>query len=285
LIISSIKEGLYKSWKLPEIILLYLVLNLGIALLSIVPYLQAFQTFFSRRVVTYLLNQHNIYTYYAEFYHYLNPVVDDAQKFFIFSGLLHFLVTVIFTGGVITYLSIDENVSWKRFFSASHRYIWRMTKLAIMWFISVFAVFVGGLAISRSLYLLLPSIFVENVYFYFYFTLLMILAVLIFFIFIIFDLGKVLLVQENSMSVFLVMKKSLIFFMQNLLELTSIYLIATFLIVLSVIIFWIIQHYITDTHVWGVLLGFLLLQIFIYLQFWLKFTRFGALVTFYEYID
>ena len=71
MIISSIKEALHKSWRRPEITLLYLVLNLSIALLSMVPYLNAFQTFFTGSLVTDILSRHNIYTYYAEFYHYL----------------------------------------------------------------------------------------------------------------------------------------------------------------------------------------------------------------------
>jgi hypothetical protein len=282
MIISSIKEGLYKSWKRPEIILLYLVLNLSIALLSMVPYLNAFQTFFAGSLVTNILSQDNIYTYYAEFYHYLKPAIDDAQKAFTFSGFLHFLITVVLTGGLITFLSTDEKVTWKRFFSASYQFLWCIIKLAILWIISFFAVFMTGLAITRPLSHLLPDIFAENVYFYLYFTWLLMIIVLIFFLFIIFDLGKVLLVKENSKSIFFVIRKSLILFMQNPLVLTSTYLLTSVLILISAVIFWIIQHYIADTHVWGILFGFILLQLFVYLQYWLKFARYGALVTFYE---
>ncbi len=280
---SVLVRGLRRSWQLREIIFFFVALNLGIALLFTTPYISSFVDFFSNRIVTHLLARQDFYTFYAEFSYYMTPLINLSKQYLIAGIVLHFIMTTIFSGGLIHYFWINDRISWKIFFSQSVRFFFRLLFLVIILFITIVLMVIVVVIIAFPFTSFLPTPFVENIYFWFYFICLVIIGSLVFFMAVYIDITRILLVGDNSRSVFRPMIKAILFFMRYPLQITLLYILLAFLTFSIILIYWIFQKYIPDTENWGIVVGFILLQIFIFLHYWVRFSRYGALIAFYKY--
>ncbi len=279
---SVLVQGLRRSWQLREILFFFVALNLGITLLFTTPYISSFVDFFSNRIITHLLARQDFYTFYAEFSYYMAPLIKLSKQCLAAGIILHFLMTTFFLGGLIHFFWINNRLRWKIFYSQSFRFFFRLLLLVIMLFIMIALIVFVVIIIAFPFTSLLPTPFVENIYFWFYFICLIIIGFLVFFMTVIFDVTRILLVGDNSRSFIQPIVKAIRFFMKYPLQITLLYILLAFLSFLIILIYWILQKYIPDTGNWGIVVGFIFLQIFIYLHYWVRFSRYGALIAFYK---
>ena len=132
MIFSSIIAGLYRSWGIKRIILLFILLSLLVSSLVLNPYINTFQQFFSHRLAAEVLAQKNIYTYYLEFSRYLAPAVEAARSVISLGAFLFLIISVLLSGGVIDGLISLEPVRLRKFWSRSGHFFGRMSRLLIL---------------------------------------------------------------------------------------------------------------------------------------------------------
>lgn len=277
MIFSSVLSGLYRSWSIKRIILIFLLLNLVTASLSINPYMNAFQKFFSHRLVTDVLAHSNVYTFYVEFYHYMAPAVEAAKGSISLGALFYLVFSMLLSGGVVYFIIATEPVNLRKFWLESSRFFGRMSRMLFIAAVCILAALFIGIIIPLPFTYFLPSPFVENVYAYFYAGWFLFVWLMLVFAFIIIDLSKVLIVQNDDNSVIKMALHSLKFIFHNPGNVVFSYLFLYIYGIVLFVLYWWLQQFIPDDSAWGVFIGLSFLQVYIFLQYWIKFSRYGAI--------
>ncbi len=279
MVASSIKTGLKRGWEIKKILALFWFGNLLTAVLFLRPYTRSFYQFFKHRLVTEQLARQNLYTYFAEFYHYMKPAVETAQLTLNLGGLVFFFLTVLFSGGLLFYLLNREEVQLRTFWSKCGYFVGRMSRLVLLGILLLLTVVVLSGLIFSLIFWILPEYSPENVMFWgvvlgSVFTLFFLISY-----FVLLDLSKVYLVQNDS-AVLAAFRNALRLFWSQFGRLFLTYLIfylaAGGFFLLS---FW-LHSRIPGISGLQIAVGFTLTQLFLILQYWLKFARLGALVVY-----
>jgi len=283
--ISSIIAGLYRSWGIKRIILLFILLSMLVSSLVLNPYINTFQQFFSHRLAAEVLAQANIYTYYQEFSHYLDPAVEAARSVISLGAVLFLIISVLLSGGVIDALISPEPVRLRKFWSRSGHFFGRMSRLLILSVVILTLALVLGILILLPFSYLLPDAFVENTYFYFYTGWGLFILLLFVIVFALLDLAKVLIVRDDCNSVLKAVRMAVWYTVRHPLQILFTYLVLYLVGVLFFILYWLMQQFISDTSAMGIFWGIAFLQIFVFLQYWIKFSRYGMLYQIVENMD
>jgi hypothetical protein len=282
MIIQAIRYGIGRSWQLKEILLLFLGINLSLSLLFITPYLKTFSDFFSNRLAGLVLVKTNLYLYYSEFYYYMKADILSDKQFVLAGAVCYYLFSLVFSGGLLCFLGNNQVVRWPIFFKESWNYLWRMLKFALLLVIFLFMVTLVDLLIILPLTNFLPKPFIEDVYFWFYCGACVFILSNWLLMILLFDISRVILVENDYRSIILAFLKSIRFFYSNPVKIIYLNLLLIILFTALSFIYWFLQKYIPNSNVWGVLFGFCLLQITIYFQYLIKFARYGAILKFYR---
>ena len=277
MILTAVKNGLKRSWEVKELAALFLLLNFIFAVLFVRPFFTVFHSFFSQRLATELLARQNIYTFYSEFLFYMKPAVGLAKQALSTGGFVFYLLAFFLSGGFIYFFVSSGTVSLRTFWVEAGRYLGRMLRLAIL----AAAVTLVTLFIGMSLFIplkhLLPEASAEPALFAVFciWLLLFLLILLVSMVFI--DLTRLFLIRDQSPRVMPAARRALAVVLQLPGKLLLIFvLIHLFWLVLFAGYWW-LQSCLPDTTAPGVFVNFILLQVFIFLQYWARFSRFGAL--------
>jgi len=277
MILRSIGLGLIKTIRLRKLIFLFWSVNLLLSLIFLLPYLSAFNRFFSERIVSRLLNQANVFTYYTEFFYFAQPL-HLSRNSMLMGRLLILIISIVLSGGVISTLLQTDKVNWKNFWAECRRYLGRMLRLGLLQLSNV----ILFLAVSILGYLLvnyfLPSLFIEDIYFYSFigwagFAILFILIA-----FLLFDLTRIWLVQQNAPSVLTALRTAVVCFWRNPFQIYFVYFLQALFWTAVVIVYWVLQSCLKNNSVISILLEFVILQFFIWIQYWIRLSRFSALI-------
>jgi len=285
MIFSAIISGLYRSWGIKRIILLFILISLLVSSLVLNPYINTFQQFFSHRLAAEVLAQKNIYTYYLEFSHYLAPAVEAARSVISLGAFLFLIISVLLSGGVIDGLISPEPVRLRKFWSRSGHFFGRMSRLLILSIVILALALLLGILIPLPFSYLLPDAFVENTYFYFYAGWGLFIWLLFVIVFALVDLAKVLIVRDDRNSVLKAVHLAVRYTIRHPLQILFTYMTLYLVGVLFFILYWWMQQFISNTSAMGIFLGIAFLQIFVFLQYWIKFSRYGALYQTVENMD
>jgi hypothetical protein len=278
MVIKSIAEGLRGSFRQKKLVFLFWLTNLFISLIFLFPYLTAFNRFFSQRIVSRLLSQVNIFTYYQEFFHFSTDPLRSAARCLFLGKLLILLISLVLSAGVISTFLQKGLVNWKIFCSKSLKFLGRMLRLGVLQ-LFLFAFLLGiSVIIFLTVTYLLPSPFVEDVYFYFFLSWACLAFLLLLLAFLLFDLSRIQLIYHNSRSILKAFWLAVVGLCGNPLKIYILYFLLAALWTLTVIIYWNLQLYLTDTSAGGILLEFIILQFFIWIQYWIRLSRFRALI-------
>jgi hypothetical protein len=283
--IRALKEGISRTWRLRPLLLLFWLINLMLAILFLRPYLKSFDEFFMNRLVTDILAHRNIYTFYAEFYHYMNPLVREALNPLRSGILVQYMVFLLLSGGLIIYYSGPEKVHYGEFFLRSLRTMRPMFKMAI--FIP-FILLTGALLaflLVLPLVLFLPQPVVENRYFYLLLTGAIIWGLIMLVFLLLLDLTRIRVIQYGSTSVVVDFFRSLRYFLKHPVRFYGLYVLLVLLWMGMVAAYWIIQQILDDTQLSTLIIQLLILQVFMFLQIGIRASRFGVLINFMQILE
>ncbi len=275
--LTNLGRGLQRSWQLKKIITVFWITNLVLASLFLHPYINSFEKFFANRAITDTLAKENLYTYFAEFYHFSKPAVHGFLQFIWLGSLVQLSLIFLMGGGLVYYFLRNDAVALRTFWTQSGYFLGRMMRLVALTVPILTITLLLGIMLSLPLNFLLPDSFSEIAYFYVYLSRGLIIGILSLLAFSIIDLTKIILVKENLNSVVTSFRKSLIIFSHHPLQFGGMYFVISIFTILLFISFWWLQQYVPDSNEWGIFGGFLMLQIFILLQFWIRFSKYGAL--------
>ncbi len=278
MIITDIVSGLKRSWNLKKIIGVFWLFNLIIAIVFLKPYLNAFETFISGRLITQVLAKSNIFTYYKEFYHFMEPAVQASKYIFSVGIFIHLLLMVLLGGGLLHFIVREEKITLRTFWTQCGKFLGRMLRLALWTILLIFVVVIVVILILMLFGSFLPSHFVENIYFYFYTGGVLFGSLLLLFVFMMIDSARIFIVKDDGNSTRSSLLKSLRLFRNYPFHLLGSYLLIILLEILLFLFYWWLQNYIPDTRMWGIVAGFIVLQCSVFLLFWLRFSRYGVIM-------
>jgi hypothetical protein len=275
---GSIVKGLQNTWRMKKIITFLWVFNLIIAGLFLISYNSTFRDFFSNRMVADILANQNIYSYYAEFYHHMDSVMSCSRNWIQLGNLVHYLLIILLTGGFISALVRKETINLKEFWSDCLHFGWGMIQIGLITPILLGMLFLVGLLAGLLFSFLLPDYFIEDQYFYF----LMLLSVFILFLvlggWLVLDLAKIRIIQGKDRNVGYSLIESFRLFADHPLRFFGRYLVIFVLWLIFVVVYWSLQHHLSDRSMGGILLELLILQAVIWGQIWIRFSRYDVLL-------
>jgi hypothetical protein len=185
---------------------------------------------------------------------------------------------VVISAGVISTFLLNDEVNWKKFWSESRRFLGRMLRLGIIQLFIVILFLIISIVLYLPVIYFLPSYIVENIYFYSFIGWVGLAYLLVLLAFLLFDLSRIQLVQQDSSSVFKTFWMTVLLIWKNPLQFYLLYLLLSLIWAAVVLIYWILQSYLSNDSLSGILLEFVILQFFVFIQYWIRLSRFSALI-------
>lgn len=278
MIIKSIGRGLIKTFKQRKLIFLFWLINLIISLIFLFPYLSGFNRFFSERIASRLLEQANVYTYYTEFFHFCAGPLQIARDSLLLGRFLILIISVILSAGVIsTFLHADQ-LNSKKFGADSRHFLGRMLRLGILQLFIVILFLMVSIVFYLPVIYFLPSLFVENIYFYFFIGWAGLAYLFVLFAFLVFDLSRIRLVQQDSPSILKTIWMAVLSLWRNPVQIYLLYFLLSLIWAAVILVYWTLQSYLFNNSLIGTLVELVILQFFVWIQYWIRLSRFSALI-------
>ncbi|NOQ98374.1 MAG: hypothetical protein GQ561_09430 [Calditrichae bacterium] len=274
---GSIVKGLQNTWQLKKLIVVLWAVNFLLAGLFLIPYCETFRDFFSNRLVTDILANHNIYSYYAEFYHHMNSAVSYSRSWIQLGNLIHYLLIILLTGGFISALVLKKTINLKEFWKDCLHFRWRMIQIGLITPVLLGILFLVGLFTGFLFSFLLPDYFVEEQYFYFLILLSVFILILILAGWLVLDLAKIRIIEGKDRNVGHSLIEAFRLFVDHPIGFFGSYLVIFVLWLIFVMAYWLLQHHLSDRSPGGILLELVVLQASIWGQIWIRFSRYDVL--------
>jgi hypothetical protein len=197
-------------------------------------------------------------------------------------GILHFFITLAFSGGIIIALIKKEFPGMKKFLESSYRYVWSMMKVGLISPIILGAALLLSLLFGLLFSFFLPDIFVESTYFYFFSTWLLLGGFFIILGILFLDIVKVQIVRFNMNSILTALKISFQSISIKIARVAGSFLLLYLLLFCLILMYWWLPSF-TGQLTWpGSMMDFLMLQVFIYLLVWFRLARYAIIIGYLE---
>ena len=273
-----IVKGLQNTWRLKKFIAILWVINFFVAGLFIMPYWGNFRDFFSNRMVTDILADQNIYTYYAEFYYRMDSAVSSSLVWIQLGNLIHYLVFIFLTGGFISVLVVRGEIYLKKFWKDCLKFGPKMLIIGLITPVLLGFLLLIGFLMGLPFTFLLPDYFVEDQYFYFLIFMSVLIFILILGGLLVIDLVKIKIIERKDQNMGRLLLEVLSLFLQYPLRFFGHYLVIFLVWLTFVAAYWLLQHHLSDRSAGGMLIELLLLQAAILGQIWIRFSRYDILL-------
>lgn len=271
-------KGLQNTWQKKKFIAILWVINFLFAGLFLIPYNSTFRNFFSNRMVMEILAEQNIYTFYAEFYYWMDSAVSSSVSWIQMGNLIHYLLIMVLTGGFISALGMKGKNDLKRFWRECLEFGPRMILFGLITPVLLGVLLLVALAAGLPFVFFLPDYFVEDHYFYFLVFLCVLILVFILGGWLILDLAKIRIIEGKDQSIGRSLMEALRHFIYNPIRIFGYYLGVFLLWVIFLAGYWFLQHHLSDRSMGGIFLEFILLQVAIWCQLWIRFSRYDVLM-------
>ncbi len=278
--VQKLLKAIRRTIGLWKIILIFWIMNLLISILFLIPYLRAFDNFFSDRLATNILADRNFYFIYAEFYYYMKQAVDLAVNWVRAGAFIHWGLFILLSGGILHFYLHREPVTFRKFREMATGFAWKMFRIMLLYPFVILAGIILGIIIVIPLMLLMPSGASEPYYFTFFLTAVSIVGIILLVCFMLLDLTRLRIIQNTSGSILREFLAAFRFFILRPFTVFGAYLLAFFLWIISLVLYWTIQQYIPENSIFLILVHFLLMQLFLFIQIGLRWARFGILASY-----
>lgn len=278
MIVKSIIQGFIDVFQRKKLIFIFWSLNVLISLLFLFPYISKFNRFFSQRVASQILEKANEYTYLMEFFRYSSGSLASTGRLLLLGKLIVMVFSLLLSGGIISIFLGKRPLTTRDLLTESGRFLVRIILLSLVHLIILFSLVSFSIIIYLPVSLLLPSAFVENTYFYFFLGWVVMAFLFILLAFLLFDLSRIQLVYQDQSSVLRAYWMAVVDFIQQPFTIYLVYLILAVLWTLMIFLYWKFQSFLSDTSTFGLILEFIFLQLFVWFQYGIRLSRYGALI-------
>lgn len=278
MIVKSIIQGFIDVFQRKKLIFIFWSLNVLISLLFLFPYLSKFNRFFSHRVASQILEKANEYTYLMEFFRYSSGSLASTGRLLLLGKLIVMVFSLLLSGGIISIFLEKRPLTTRDLLTESGRFLVRIILLSLVHLIILFSLVTFSIIIYLPVSLLLPPTFVENTYFYFFLGWVVMAFLFILLAFLLFDLSRIQLVYQDQSSVLRAYLMAVVDFIQQPFTIYLVYLILAVLWTLMIFLYWKFQSFLSDTSTFGLILEFIFLQLFVWFQYGIRLSRYGALI-------
>ena len=197
-------------------------------------------------------------------------------------AIVHLVVVYLFSGGVIATLYDRKFLGIADFLKKSYNYMWPILKSSIIALIILLIGVLSAIIIGLLFSSFLPQPFIETTYIYFFsagmlFGGLFLLTALLFI-----DLLRVEIVRMDTRSVWLAARNVFSGLPAQFMRMIGGYLLFVLLYLALLMIFGLLRDFPGRGPVVVTLVQFVLLQVFVFLSVWIKFSRFAFLLRIVE---
>lgn len=278
MIVKCIKQGLIDSFQRKKLIFIFWSINVLISILFLFPYLSEFNRFFSQRMASHILEKANEYTYLMEFFHYSSMSFASIAMLLLLGKLVVMIIALLLSGGIVSIFLGKRPVTVRYLLTRSGRFLVRIILLSLIHLIVLFFLVLLSIIVYLPVSLLLPSTFVENAYFYFFLGWAVVAFLFILLAFLLFDLSRIQLIDQDQSSVLRAYRAAVVGFIKRPLAIYLVYLLLAIFWTLVIFLYWKIQSFLPDTSTFGLFVEFIFLQFFIWFQYGIRLSRYGALI-------
>jgi hypothetical protein len=276
-ILKSYAEGLKKSFDLVKIVNIIFGATFLPCLIFAAAFNSTIANSFSDRPELNKLFSGFDYTVYNDFMNNYGDFVRPLLNQMLYSGLIYFLFTVFFAGGIIKVFEGSSLISKPQtFFAGAARYFFRFLRLGVYILLIQFFLFViitAGFMVflERAVPTSTESKIFTVLVTWFFFQMLF-----SFFIWIISDYAKIIIVKENSKRVLKPLWYSIIFTVKKIHVTYPLYVILMLTTIVLYILYFTAESYIGSETTFSIILIFLFQQIFIWLRLFAKVWTLGS---------
>lgn len=211
-----------------------------------------------------------------------SAILNYLSKQFIWLGIFYFIFTIFFAGGIVKQLSTEKDrYKVKTLLIGFSEFFTRFLRLALITFFVQFVLAVGIYAVT-GLILYLSGAENEKSYFYSFLAAGIIHAIIFLFISIVSDNAKFVLAFDNSRNALRSFITAIKFSTRKFFSLFPLYFIILLILGIIVYLYLLISGVIPNNTFLGILILFLLQQIFIWLRLAVKFWMLASHYQYYK---
>jgi hypothetical protein len=229
-------------------------------------------------MVTDILAEQNIYTFYAEFYYWMDSAVSSSLSWIQMGNLIHYLVIMVLTGGLISALGVEGKNDLKRFWRECLEFGPRMILFGLITPVLLGVLLLLALTAGVPFVFFLPDYFVEDHYFYFLVFLSVPILVFILGGWLMLDLAKIRIIEGKDQNVGRSLLEAFRLVVRYPLRFFGHYLMIILLWISFMAAYWFLQHFLSDRSMQGLILEFLIIQLIVWGQIWIRFSRYDVLI-------
>ncbi len=207
----------------------------------------------------------------------------DIKSFLIIYGLIYFIISTFFMGGIIWLFVSQSKFSINEFFSNCNQYFYRFIRLFFVSLLfNILVVLVSMLFVNILIQLFAESMN-EMVKMKTYISGFVVVIILLALVNMIFDYAKIITVSENKHQMFFVPMESTKFIFMNFIKTSGLYGLYFFSIIILISIYLLVESLFDVQSFLGVITFFVLTQIYIFLRQWVRLSFFSGQTLYYQH--
>ena len=208
----------------------------------------------------------------------MSMLTDFSLSWIQAGNLFYYLLMAFLTGGFISTLVMNKRRELKAYWQDCLSHGTKMMILALLSPILLGILFLLGIFASLPFSFFLPDVFVEDQYFYH--TVLLIFIIFIFVLggWMFLDIAKITVIESKTGGIGHALVKAYRLLIMNPVKFFGHYLVIFLTWVAFVAMYWVLQHQLSDQSTAGIFFEFLLLQVVIWIQIWIRFSRYDVLI-------
>jgi hypothetical protein len=281
-IFKAYVNGIDDVWKNKKLLFLIYGIQVIIAYLMTIPVSDMLGKAFSNSTMgERILQQFDLTAFTTMLRHYGKGI--DFIGFIITFGIIYLIVSTFLAGGIIWLFVIKSKFSIGEFFNRCVQYFSRFFRLflvSLLYFIAAVIIFIiigklFSLLTKNSITEVLPvTLWVVKVLF---------LIIMVSVINMIFDYAKIITINNDNHKMFSTSFESIKFILMNYIKSSGLYGLYFLTGIILLVIYLVIENAFTVQSFLGVILFFILTQVYIFLRQWLRLSFFSGQTIYYQH--
>jgi len=280
---QAFKTGIGRVNKKKRMVLLLYGINILFAILLTIPFHALLQSFFSDSLMTEKILQGFDFDAFTDFMRESKRGIDTLTVDIFWFALFYLLFNTFLAGGILEVFYAEERrFSTRRFFSGCATYFGRFLRLLMFSVIFFLAVFILNTALSALVSAITDDTRTEVPWIIWKLVQYLIVFLLLCFVNMIFDYAKIKTVVEDSRKMMRTTFSAIGFIFQHPGKTLGLFYLLVLIAILLLVIYLLLENLINTTTAFGILLLFVLQQIYMFVRFGVRASFFSTQLALFE---
>ncbi len=198
-------------------------------------------------------------------------------------GILYVLVNIFFAGGILKIFIEEKKFSLKEFFIGCVEYFNRFLRLFLFSLIFIIIAIIFYLAISSLFNLFTENAATEHLPISLFILKILLMGIMLAIINMLFDYARIITIVNDFHGMYKMIKQALMFVMMSARKTMALYFLYVFTLIIFLLIYLLVESFISVTGGLTILIFFLWTQIFMISRIWIRMSFFAGQYSFYHF--